>query len=55
MRGHMPVGESDLEFTGRVTDCGVLEGLNAYTIEYLGMHEGERNRVLDYVFTVYRE
>ena len=55
VRGHMPVGKSDLEFTGRITGCGALEGLNTYTIEYLGMHESERNRILDYVFTVYRE
>ncbi len=52
---HIPVGSDDVEVTGRITSYCSEDLVHSYEIEYIGMSDKDRGRILEYVFTVYRE
>lgn len=54
IRGHLAFGGDDIDFTARITsaESGTM---NRYGMEYTGMNDRERNRILEYVFSIYRE
>ncbi len=54
MRGHILVRGDDLAITGKPVPVPEA-GQGVYRIEFSGMSEKERNRILDYIFTIYRE
>jgi hypothetical protein len=51
-KGHIEINGSDLELVGK---CTLSDRKNVYDLTFTGMHDSERNRLLDYVFSVYRE
>ncbi len=54
VRGHLTFDGDDIDITARITS--VESGaVNRYDIEYTGMSDRERNRILEYVFSIYRE
>lgn len=54
VRGHLRLDGEEIDITARITS--VESGTkNRYCIEYTGMNERERNRILEYVFAIYRE
>ncbi|RPI93410.1 MAG: PilZ domain-containing protein [Spirochaetales bacterium] len=54
VRGHFVFDGDDIDFTARITsaESGTT---NRYGIEFTGMNDRERNRILEYVFSIYRE
>lgn len=55
IKGHAIIDGRDTEITGKISSYASESERRMYTIEYAGMSEKERNRILDYVFTIYRE
>jgi hypothetical protein len=54
VRGHIRLDGEEIDVTARISS--VESGTkNRYCIEYTGMNDRERNRILEYVFAIYRE
>jgi hypothetical protein len=51
-KGHIEINGSDLELVGK---CTLSDRKNVYQLSFTGMHDRERYRLLDYVFSIYRE
>jgi hypothetical protein len=51
-KGHIEINGSDLELVGK---CSLTDAGDIYQVTFTGMHDRERNRLLDYVFSEYRE
>ncbi|HNR89109.1 MAG TPA: hypothetical protein PKM65_12280 [Spirochaetota bacterium] len=54
IKGHLRSGSHTVDILGRVTRSAT-RGARRYRIDISAMNERERNAVLDYVFSVYRE
>ncbi len=51
-KGHININGSDIELVGK---CSLTDVDDVYEITFTGMHDRERNILLDYVFRIYRE
>ena len=54
LRGRLGFDENDIDVTARIVNAE-SGSPNRYDIEYTGMSDRERNRILEYVFSIYRE
>jgi hypothetical protein len=52
---HLPLNDNDMEVTGRITAYSSESGEYRYDVEYLGLSEKDRGRILEYVFNALRE
>ena len=55
LKGHFSVDNISVDLIGRIVFSRVQDGERYYQIEFSGMSDRERDRILDYVFSVYRE
>lgn len=53
IRAHVRLGDHEVEIVGYVEP--LQNEAHQYTLTYTGMHEKERNKILDYIFRFYRE
>ncbi len=53
LRSHLIFNGEDIEIMGKVSS--INEDKNFYNIVYTGMSDRDRNRILDYIFSIYRE
>ncbi len=53
-KGHVLINNEDLELVGKVKPV-IENNEKLYEISYVGMSDKERNRLLDYIFGIYRE
>lgn len=54
VKGHVRLGDEDIDVMGRIT-CSREGGGNTCLLTYAGMDEREREKILDYIYTTYRE
>lgn len=55
IRFHIPTGKADVEITAKIISHTTVNNVHHYSVEYAGLGDKERNRLLDYIFTIYRE
>lgn len=55
IRGHLPVDGGDIEITCEIISCTLNQDIYSYTMEYIGMSEADQARILDYIFSIYKE
>lgn len=55
IKGHIPVGSGDIEFTGRLVSFSTNGGDFTYVVEFQGMNERDRLALLDQVFAEHKE
>ncbi len=55
LKGRLPLNGEDVDFTARIVSCETGRRPQRYSIEYIGMSDKERTKILDYVFMTYRE
>ncbi|OHD63910.1 MAG: hypothetical protein A2176_09085 [Spirochaetes bacterium RBG_13_51_14] len=53
LRGHITINNETIEFVGLVEPVDSSKMI--YTVLFGGMHDKERNRILEYIFSIYRE
>ncbi len=53
IRGHLPINGNHIDIIGKVKSKSGTDG--TYDIEFTGMKGKDRDRILDYIFSVYRE
>ncbi len=53
IKGTIRIKDEDLELVGKIEL--INDEKKIYTVLFTGMHDKERNRILDYVFSIYRE
>ncbi len=51
-KGHIDINGFDLELIGK---CSLTGSEDVYEVTFTGIHDRERNRILDYIFSIYRE
>jgi c-di-GMP-binding flagellar brake protein YcgR len=55
LRGHFSVDTISVDIVGRIVLSKMQDGERYYQIEFSGMSDRERDKILDYVFSVYKE
>jgi hypothetical protein len=55
VKGHICADGLDIEVTGRINDYTESTDGHIYVIEFMGLNDRERDKILEYIFTVYRE
>jgi hypothetical protein len=55
IKGHISIEGNDIDIIGKAVPAASSSDYGNYKIEFSGMNEKDRNRILDYVFNVYRE
>lgn len=53
LKGHIEIGGIIIELMGKIDP--INEQKNIYNILFVGMHDRDRNRILEYIFNIYRE
>jgi len=53
LKGHVRIGEEDLEILGKVEEVDTLKKI--INVQFSGMHDADRVKILDYIFSHYRE
>jgi len=53
MKGHVTLGETGIEFVGKIISLNPDRQI--YMVEFTGMHEKDRNTILEFIFSTYRE
>ncbi len=54
VKGHLDVNKEKMDVIGKIEKADDA-GSNMYLLNYTGMADRERERILDYIFTIYRE
>jgi len=54
-KGHLLLNKYMIDVVGKVIQKKVSQKKNLYQLDFTGTHDDERNKILDYIFSVYRE